>query len=100
MVVWFPHATPYNNYVILADALLHGHVWVNTPGDYIDALPYEGRKYIIEGPMPGVLLIPMAAMYGLQANQTLLSFVLTSVSVAAGWELARRLGVPWKSRIV
>ena len=44
------------------------------PGDYIDALAFHGRKYIIEGPLPGVLLVPAVAFFGLQTNQTLLSF--------------------------
>jgi hypothetical protein len=32
------HPTPYNNYVLLADAFVHGHVWIDWPGAYIDAL--------------------------------------------------------------
>ena len=100
MLARFPYATPYNNYVILADALLHGHVWVAVPGAWIDALPYGGTHYIIEGPMPAILLLPAVLVWGLQTNQTLLSYLLTSVATAAGWELARRFGVPWRSRIV
>lgn len=92
--------TPYFNYVLLADALLHGHVWVTSPGPWIDALSYNGRAYIIEGPFPAILLIPAVAIWGLHTNQTLLSFLLTAIAAAAGWELARRLGVPWRSRIV
>ncbi len=100
LVLWYPHATPYNNYVLLADAFLHGHVWVTPPGEYIDALSYQGRKFIIEGPLPGVLMMPLVALWGLNANQTLLSFALCAVAISAGWELSRRLGVPWPSRIV
>jgi hypothetical protein len=94
-----PHATPYDNYVILADALLHGHVWVTSPGPWIDALTYNGRAYIIEGPFPAILLLPAVAIWGPSTNQTLLSFLLTAVATAAGWELASRLGVPQRSRI-
>lgn len=99
-VARFPHATPYNNYVILADALLHGHVWVTTPGQWIDALTYDGRAYIIEGPLPAILLLPAVAAWGLSANQTLLSFFLTAIATGAGWQLAERLGVPFRSRIL
>jgi len=94
------HVTPYDNYVILADAWLHGHAWVTIPGNWIDALAYNGHFYIIEGPMPAVLLLPAVAVWGLQANQTMLSWILTAIATGAGWELARRLGVPWRSRIV
>ena len=33
--------TPYNNFVLLAQALLHGHAWIDWPGAYIDALNYR-----------------------------------------------------------
>jgi hypothetical protein len=36
-------STPYNNYVLLAGALLHGHTWIAWPGSYIDALAYHGQ---------------------------------------------------------
>lgn len=100
VVIWYPHETGFNNYVLLAQSFAHGHVWVTPPGEYIDALAYRGRQYIIEGPLPAVLLIPAAAILGTEAKQTLLSFGLCSVAAGAGWELARRLGVPWRSRIV
>jgi hypothetical protein len=99
MLAWFGHATPYDNYVILARALLHGHVWVTPPGSWIDALPYNGRAYIIEGPLPAILLLPAVALWGAGTNQTILSWLLTAVATAAGWELARRLGVPVWSRV-
>ncbi|MBV8724946.1 MAG: hypothetical protein JO078_08940 [Candidatus Eremiobacteraeota bacterium] len=87
------HATPYNNYVLLAQAFLHGRPWIDWPGPYIDALPYAGQYYIIEGPLPAVLLLPFVALLGGQTNQTLLSAVLAAVAVGAGWELGERFGV-------
>lgn len=100
MLARLPYATPYDNYVILADAFLRGHAWVSIPGPWIDALPYAGTHYIIEGPLPAILLLPAVAVWGLHANQTLLSYFLTAIAAAAGWELARRLGVPARSRVV
>jgi hypothetical protein len=86
------HSTSYNNYVLLADAFLHGHAWITWPGEYIDALSYEGKRYIIEGPMPAILLMPFVAFFGTSVNQTLLAAALAGVAVGAGWEIARRLG--------
>ena len=97
---WIPHATVYNNYVFLADALMHGHVWIAPPGPWIDALSYNGAYYVIEGPMPAILLLPAIPIWGLLINQTLLSFALTALATAAGWMLAQRLGTPVRSRIV
>ena len=100
LIVYHARATPYDNYVILANAFLHGHVWVDTPGPWIDALTYQGRQYIIEGPLPAVLLVPAVAIWGLGTNQTLLSYILTALAIGAGWGLAARLGVPWRSRLL
>jgi hypothetical protein len=86
-------ATPYNNYVLLAQALLGGHSWIDWPGGYIDALPYNGHYFVIEGPLPALLLMPMVALFGSQANQTGLSVVLAAVAIGAAWELGERFGL-------
>ncbi len=85
--------TPYNNYVLLAGALLHGHTWITWPGAYIDALAYRGQHYVIEGPVPALLLLPYVAIAGTAANQTLLSAILCGVAIGAAWELGERLGL-------
>jgi hypothetical protein len=88
-------ATPYNNFVLLAQALLQGHAWINWPGPYIDALQYtDHRYYIIEAPLPALLLMPYVAVAGLQANQTLLAILLAGIAVGAAWELGERFGLP------
>jgi hypothetical protein len=87
------HPTPYNNFVLLADALRHGHAWIDWPGAYIDALQYGGRYYVIEAPLPALLLLPFVAIFGPQTNQTVLSLVLTGIAVGAAWELGERFGV-------
>jgi hypothetical protein len=86
-------ATPYDNYVLLAQAFLHGHVWIDWPGAYIDALPYGGRYYIIEAPLPALLMMPLVAIFGTHANQTLVSALLAGVAIGATWELGERFGV-------
>ncbi|MGC9990890.1 MAG: hypothetical protein ABSD52_00665 [Candidatus Cybelea sp.] len=86
-------ATPYNNYVLLAQALLGGHAWIYWPGSYIDALPYNGLYFVIEGPLPALLLMPLVTLFGSQANQTALAVVLAAVAIGAAWELGERFGV-------
>ena len=87
-------STLYNNYVLLAQAFLHGHTWINFPGSYIDALPYNGQHYVIEAPLPAVLLLPFAAIFGSLTNQTLLAVMLAGISIGAAWEICERLEVP------
>jgi hypothetical protein len=93
-----PHPTPYDNFVLLADAFAHGRVWIDWPGPYIDALPYDGRYYVIEAPMPALLLLPFVKLFGTGVNQTLLAEALAAVAVYAGWEIAETLGVPPRTR--
>lgn len=96
LVTWIVsrgHATPYNNYVLLAQAFLHGHAWIDWPGAYIDALPFsDGRYYVIEAPTPAVLLLPWVAIFG-TANQTALAIVLCGVGIGAAWALGERFGL-------
>jgi hypothetical protein len=86
-------STPYNNYVLFADALLHGRIWIDWPGSYIDAVLFEGHRYIVNDPVPGVLLVPLVAIWHLSANQTFVACVLAGVGTGAAWKLARNLGV-------
>ncbi len=92
------HATPYNNFVLLADAFRHGRAWIDWPGPYIDALRYDGRYYVIEAPLPAVLLLPAVFVLGTAASQSLLAALLAGVAVYAGWEIARNLGLEVRAR--
>lgn len=91
-------STPYNNYVVLADAFLHGRPWINGPIPGIDALLYGGKHYVIEAPLPAILLLPLVALQGLSANQTLLATILAGVAIGTAWEIGRHLRVPLITR--
>jgi hypothetical protein len=92
--------TPFFNYVILADAILHGHVWIEWPGSFIDAVTYNGRYYIVNDPVPAFLLMPYVAFAGWYANQTWLSVVLAGVAAAAAWRISENLDVPKRRGLV
>jgi hypothetical protein len=94
-------ATPYDNYVRFAVSLLHGHLWIDPlwPGPYIDAVLFDGHRYIVNDPVPGFLIVPLVAIAGLRANQTLLAAILCGVATGAGWALLARLGVPRRTAV-
>jgi hypothetical protein len=98
VIALFAHgrSSPYNNFVLLAQALLHGHAWIAWPGNYIDALPFNGQYYVIEGPMPAILLLPFVAIFG-TFNQTALAVVLGAIAIGAAFELGERFGVPLRT---
>ena len=85
-------STVYNNDVLLAAAFLKGHVWIDWPGTYIDALGFHGKHYVIEGPVPALLLVPVVAVFGAASNQTSFACVTAGIAIAAAWLVARRLG--------
>ncbi|TAM62441.1 hypothetical protein EPN52_00710 [bacterium] len=90
--------TPYDNFVLLADALAHGRVWIDWPGPWIDALRYQGAYYVIEAPLPALLLLPFVVLFGTAVNQTLLSIGLGAVALGAAAALLQRLQVPRAAR--
>jgi hypothetical protein len=95
-IVAHGRSSPYNNYVLLAQAWLHGHAWITWPGAYIDALNYQGQYYVIEAPLPAVLLLPFVAIFG-GANQTLLAMVLGAIAIGGTYELGARWGIDAKA---
>ncbi|HEY5256883.1 MAG TPA: hypothetical protein VIJ12_00735 [Candidatus Baltobacteraceae bacterium] len=91
-IVSHGRSTPYDNYVLLAQSFLSGHVWVYAPSPVIDALPYGMHSYIIEAPLPAILMMPSVAIWGAAANQTFLAIVLCGIGIGAAFELCKRYG--------
>ena len=94
----FAHPTAYDNYTLLANAWLDGHVWIYQPSQAIDALDYLGRYYIIEAPMPAVLMLPLVAIFREDANQTLVAIVCAAVTIAAFDVVLERMSVKATTR--
>jgi hypothetical protein len=84
--------TFYDNYVWLARAFLKGRIAIDWPGPYIDALPFRGEHWVIEGPFPALLALPFVAVFH-DANQTLIALALAAVAVSACWVTCERLGL-------
>jgi len=95
MVFAHGRITPYDNYVLLADAMLHGRLWIDPlwPGPRIDAVLFHAHRYVVNDPVPAFLMLPLVLVFGARANQTLLSCLLCGVAVGAAWTLMVRLGV-------
>jgi hypothetical protein len=90
--LWPAKASRYDNYAYLARAFAHGHVWIDWPGAVVDAVFYEGRHYVIEGPVPALLMLP-AAFFSLPIDQRWYAVAVASVGAGAAWHLLGMLGV-------
>jgi hypothetical protein len=89
-------STHQNNYVRVAYAWLHGRMWIDWPGRWMDAVQYPpqtGQYYGVDGPVPALFMVPLVAIWGNAANQTLVAIVFAAVAVGLAWVLAERLGV-------
>jgi hypothetical protein len=93
-------STYVNGYVLLADAILHGHTWIDWPGRLIDAAVWNGRHYSIDAPLPAILLLPAVAIWGTAANQTDLAIAGGVLAVTLGWALLVRLRVDRAPRLL
>lgn len=94
----FAHPTGYDNYTILANAWIHGHVWVPQPSPAIDAVVYDGKYYMVEAPMPALLMLPLVLIFGLDANQSLVCVLTGATAVAAADLLFGNMGIEPKLR--
>ncbi|PZR62134.1 MAG: hypothetical protein DLM53_06555 [Candidatus Eremiobacter antarcticus] len=91
-------STVFNNYVRVAYAWLHGRMWIDYPGPWLDAVRYNDHWYGVDGPFPAVLMLPSVLMKGLQANQTAVCIVAAAICVGLAWVLLARIGVGATSR--
>ncbi len=92
-------STYSNNYVLLGDAIRHGHLWIDWPGRIIDAALWRGHRYVIDGPFPVLFVLPLVAIFGPAANQTTIAIAGGIIATALGWTLLYTLGVPRVSRL-
>jgi hypothetical protein len=79
--------THFNEHVRLADALLHGHAWIEPPPHYMERANFGGHAYIVHPPLPAFMLVPLVAIFGPSLSQTMVSVVVGAFSVALAWRL-------------
>lgn len=93
---------PYNahrpDYYYMADAFLHGHLWLKVPWQppMNDLVIRQGHVYVPFQPGPAFLLLPLVAAIGTTRTITLEPLVngtLTGLDVGLVWVLVGRLGV-------
>ncbi|MBR6088869.1 MAG: hypothetical protein IKP86_02975 [Anaerolineaceae bacterium] len=68
----------------LAESFLHGRLDLMHPGGYHDLTMYEGKWYVPNPPMPGILLIPWAALLGsaYKINMPVYSALIAGINTA------------------
>ena len=85
-------ATPYDYFAPLAEAFIDGRLYLlEKPSWLNELLTVDGKYYVIYPPIPAILLIPQAVIFGPGVNQTLASVFWGSLSVSVVYFLMRRI---------
>ncbi|HEX2913677.1 MAG TPA: hypothetical protein VH186_22930 [Chloroflexia bacterium] len=85
--------TNNNYYAWQAYAWLHGHLWLPTVTDpKLDLTFYNGHWYSAFPPMPALIMLPFALIWGADANQVMVSVALGALNVVLMRLLVDRLG--------
>jgi hypothetical protein len=93
-------------FVPLADAFLHGHTGLSTPGNahfgYLsEILPGKhGLYYVAYPPAPAIVLMPAVAIFGVGFNQAWMTIFLGAINVALMSIAIGNLGVSRRVRVI
>ena len=96
-LVGFPSGARSPDFVLLADAFLHGRTWIDPdtihrPWDRIDV---DGRTYLPFGPLPALVLMPLVALFGadgVSPAQPFMNAVLAAGCVVLAYRTICRFG--------
>ncbi|MGD0449480.1 MAG: hypothetical protein ABSA79_00310 [Candidatus Bathyarchaeia archaeon] len=86
------YATNYNYYVRLADAFLHGRLYLLTNPSWLNELipnPSGVGYYVVYPPLPAFLMTPLVAIFGVNLNQTLFGLFFGAASVPLAYLVAK-----------
>ena len=84
----------YNNYSYLADALLHGHLYVDGMPAYLESVEFGGHVYMHFAPGPAILCLPFVALFGVGGfNIAWLSLLLGAANTALAYHVFRQMGI-------
>ncbi len=83
-----------NSHGALADAFLHGRLWIENCPE-IDCALYQGHTYVIFPPLPAVVAMPFVALFGFPGFKgfVFLGLALSALSLPAWRAILRALGV-------
>jgi hypothetical protein len=93
---------PFDYFVRLADAFLHGRIYLTEAPSWLNELipAGDGRWFVAYPPMPAIVLMPFVAIFGTEFPQQVLSSVLGGLSVGLAWLVLGRFALTLRARLV
>lgn len=95
--VWPIHNAPYNTYLLQSNAWLSGRLDLGEDFSHLELAVYNGNYYCSFPPMPSILLLPLAALFGVEAPDGLLAVLGIAAICCESLALMRELGKPERS---
>ena len=93
--------TPFDYFVRLADAFLHGRLYLTEAPSWLNELvPGGGGWYVVYPPVPAVMLLPFVALFGPTFPQNVASCLYAGVTVGLAWLLFGRFALDFRRRLV
>ena len=97
------YATYYNYFVRLADAFLHGRLYLLSNPSWLNELvpnPHGPGWYVVYPPLPAFLMTPFVAIWGLNLNQTLFCVFFAAATVPLAYLVAKDVTIKPKENVV
>jgi len=94
----FP-STPYDEQVRQAVAFLQGHTYIDAPKSFLEAAQIGPYRYALHPPLPAILMLPFAAVWGMDTNQTMWSLFIGAIDAALAWRLLGRFRLSVSGRV-
>ncbi len=94
-------AQDFDYFVRLADAFLHGRLYlVEAPSWLNELVPGGGGWYVVYPPVPALLLMPLVAIFGLEFPQQVASCLVGAISVGLVWLILGRFVLRLRVRLI
>ncbi len=84
--------TPYDYFTRLADALIHGRLYITESPSWLSELIPAGlnRWYVPYSPMPAIVAIPFVLIFGVSFPQQIIAHTLAAGSVVLSYRIAQK----------
>lgn len=91
-------ASPFNQFVLLSDAFLHGRLFLVDPPDWLELARYGEKAFVINPPAPVIFLLPFVSVWGTATNHIVISMAVGASAAGLFWVAGRQLG--WSISLV
>ncbi len=83
--------SPFNYYAYLADAFLHGQLYLRqVPQETLDLVLFNGRYFLYWPPFPALVFMPLVAAWGVQVSDILLTLIVGAINAGLAALLLNR----------